>query len=70
MVICIEQWRERIGLFVARSTKGKFTAYDDLNIVKYNTFVLIMLLLTHGNIESNQGPTQKTLFFMLSLECK
>ena len=45
MVICIEQWRERIGLFVARSTKGKFTAHDDLNIVNYNTFVLIMLLL-------------------------
>ena len=70
MVICIEQWCERIDLFVARSTKGKFTAYDDLNIVNYNTFVLIMLLFTHGNIESNQGPTQKTLFFMLSLECK
>ena len=46
MVICIEQWRARIGLFVA--------VYDDFNIVNYKVFALIiMLLLTHGDIESN-----------------
>ena len=39
-------------LFVARSTKGKFTVYDDLNIVNYKDFAfIIMLLLTHGDRE-------------------
>ena len=41
MVICIEQWRARIDLFVARSTKGKFTVYDDLNIVIIKYYVII-----------------------------
>ena len=51
MVICVEQWRDRIGLFVARSTKGKFTVYDDFNIVNYKVFpLIIMLLLTHGTL--------------------
>ena len=60
MVICIEQWRARIGLFVARSTKGKFTVYDDFNIVNYKVFALIiMLLLTHSDIESNPEPYVK-----------
>ena len=61
MVICIEQWRVRIGLFVARSTKGKFKVYNGLNIVSYKVFALIiMLLLTHGDIVSNQGPKHRT----------
>ena len=61
MVICIEQWRAKIGLLVARSTKGKFTVYNDLNIVNYKVFTLIiMLLLTHGDIESNPGPKHRT----------
>ena len=43
--------------FVSRSTKGKFTAYNDLDMVNYKVFVLIiMLLLTHGDLESNLGP--------------
>ena len=51
MVICIEQWHARIGLFVARSTKGKFKVYNGLNIVSYKVFALIiMLLLTHGDM--------------------
>ena len=57
MVICIEQWHATIALFVSRSTKGKFTAYNDLDMVNYKVFVLIiMLLLTHGDLESNLGP--------------
>ena len=61
MVICIEQWRARIGLFVARSTKGKFKVYNDLNIVNYKIFALIiMLLLIHGDIENNPGPKRRT----------
>ena len=60
MVISIKQWRARIGLFVASSTKGKFTEYNDLNIVKYKVFLIIMLLLTHGDIETNPGPKPKT----------
>ena len=61
MVICIEQWHAKIGLLVARSTKGKFTVYNDLNIVNYKVFTLIiMLLLTHGDIESNPGPKHRT----------
>ena len=62
MVICIEQWHARIGLFVARSTKGKFKVYNGLNIVSYKVFALIiMLLLTHGDTESNPGPKHRTL---------
>ena len=53
MVICIEQWRARIGLFVA--------VYDDFNIVNYKVFALIiMLLLTHGDIKSNPGLKHRT----------
>ena len=60
MVICIEQWHARIGLFVARSTKEKFTVYNDLNIVNYKIFALIMLLLAHDDTESNPGPNGGT----------
>ena len=61
MVICTEQWRARIGLFIATYTIEKFTAYDDLNIVNYKVFVLIiMLLLTSGDTESNLGPKRRT----------
>ena len=64
MVICIEQWRARKGLFVARSTKGKFKVYNGFNIVSYKVFALIiMLLLTHGDIESNPGPQHRTSNF-------
>ena len=60
MVICIELWRARIGLFVSRSTMKKLAAYDDLSIVNYDVFVLIiMLLLTYGNTESNPGPKRR-----------
>ena len=45
MVICIEQWRARIGLFVARSTKGKFKVYNGLNIVSYKVFALIIVII-------------------------
>ena len=61
MVICIEQWRATIGLFFARSTKEKFRVYNDLNIVNYKVFAsIIMLLLTHGDTESNPGPKRRT----------
>ena len=61
MLICVDQWHARIGLFVARSTKGKFKVYNGLNIVSYKVFALIiMLLLTHGDIESNPGPKHRT----------
>ena len=61
MLICIEHWHARIGLFVARSTKEKFTVYNDLNIANYKVFtVIIMLLLTHSDIESNLGPKHGT----------
>ena len=47
--------------FVSRSTKEKFTVYHDLRMVNYKTFALIiMLLLSHGDIESNLGPKSKT----------
>ena len=53
---------QKIGLFVARSTKGKLQyIHDDLNIVSYKVFALIiMLLLTHGDIENNPGPKCRT----------
>ena len=70
MVICTEQWHARIVLFVARSKNGKFTVYDAVEIVNYNynyfVFALIiMLLLTHGNIESNPGPKRRTSYYFL-----
>ena len=45
MVICIEQWRARIGLFVARSTKGNFKVYNGLNIVSYKVFALTIVII-------------------------
>ena len=61
MVVSIKQWCAWIGLFVASSTKGKFTVYNDLNIVNYKVFsLIIMLLLTHSDIETNPGPKPKT----------
>ena len=44
MVICIEHWHARMSLFVARSAKGKFKVYNDLNIVNYKVFALIIVL--------------------------
>ena len=43
MVICIEKWRTRIGLFVARSTKGKFKVYN----VKYITLTFLIIKSLH-----------------------
>ena len=64
MVICIKQWHARKGLFVARSTKGKFKVYNGFNIVSYKVFALIiMLLLTHGDIDGNPGPQHRTSIF-------
>ena len=61
MLICIQQWRARIGLFVARSTKVKFTVHYDPNNVRYKIFAfIIMLLLTHGDIKSNPGSKRST----------
>ena len=60
MVICIEQWHARIVLYAARSTKGKFKVYNGLNIVNYKVFALIIVsLLTHGDIESKPGPKNR-----------
>ena len=56
MIICIEQWCARLVLFVASLQKE-----NDLNNVNCKVFVLIiMLLLTHGDIESNPGPKRRT----------
>ena len=61
MAICIEQWRGTIGLFVVRSTKEKFRVYNDLNIVNCKVFAsIIMLLLTHGDTDSNPRPKRRT----------
>ena len=49
------------GLFILRSL---FWIYNDLNIVNYKVFALIIiLLLTHGDIESNPGPKCRTYYF-------
>ena len=70
MAICIEQWRARIGLFVTRSTERNFTVPDDLNIVKYKVFALIiMLLLTHGDIENNPEPKHRTSNYFSCCHC-
>ena len=60
MVISIEQWRACIYLFVSRSRKKGLVAHDEIKVVNYMVFLLIItLLLTHGDIESNPGPERR-----------
>ena len=59
MVICIEQLRARIGLFVAASIKGTFAAHNDLNIVRCKVSVcyfwpMVKLKLIHDLNEEEQ----------------
>ena len=55
MVISIEQWRAKIGLFISRTKKKKdLIACAEIKVVNYKVFLLIiMFLLTHGYMESN-----------------
>ena len=45
MVTYIEQWCARIGLFAAESKNETFTVYDDLSIVNYKVFALIIVII-------------------------
>ena len=66
MAICIEQWCARIGLFVTRSTERNFTVPDDLNIVNYKVFALIiMLLLTHRDIIQDLNIEHQIIFHVV-----
>ena len=60
MNINIEQWRANIGLFNLnyKDIVSKNCTY--MNIGNYKIIILLfMLLLTHGDIESNPGPPKK-----------
>ena len=60
MVISIEQWLSRIGLFVSSSRKKCLVAHEKNMVVNCKVFLLItMLLLTHGDIESNPGSKRR-----------
>ena len=56
MIISIEQWLARIGIFLSRSRKKCLEAHEKIKVVNYNVFLLIItLLLIHGDTENNPG---------------
>ena len=60
MSINIEQWRANIGLFNLnyKGITSKNCTY--MNTANYKIIILLfILLLTHGDIESNPGPPKK-----------
>ena len=64
MSINIYQWHARIGTFVqkigtVRTGSTRYYRYLIIINFKVNLFFCI-LLLTHGDIEANPGPTKKT----------
>ena len=80
MSINIDQWHVTTGLFydkvyaVITNNKNSYDCNMKVLIFLfffYSTFVFLKLLMD-DDIESNPGPktkTEKTIFFMLPLEC-
>ena len=62
MSINIDQWHERIGSFIPKIgtvRTGSTRYYRYLNIINYKVILFFcILLLTHGDIEANPGPTK------------
>ena len=65
MSINIDQWRARIESFIqmiGTVRTGSTRYYRYLNIINFKVILFFyILLLTHGDIEANPGPTEKHL---------
>ena len=60
MPVNIEQWRVSIGLFQSILGLQAVCGFRDLRAVNYKVIVfLVLLLLSHGDIEVNPGPKRK-----------
>ena len=64
MSINIDQWCARIRSFIQKIgtvKAGSTRYYRYLNIINFKAILFFcILLLTHGDIEANPGPTKKT----------
>ena len=67
MSINIDQWGAGIGSFIQKIgtvKTGGTIYYRYLNIINYKVVLFFCIrLLTHGDIESNPGPTKKSYYF-------
>ena len=71
MPVNIEQWHASIGLFQPILGFQDVSRFRGLRVVNYKVIVfLVLLLLSHGDIEVNPGPKKTFKAVMLSLECK
>ena len=60
MHVNIEQWRASIGLFQPILGLQAVSGFRDLKVVNYKVIVLlVLLLLSHGDIEVKPGPKRK-----------
>ena len=72
----IDEWRASIDIFYGHALLCKLTKLNlnniDFFILYFLPIMLFLLLLLHGDIESNPGPKKKRadLFFVMSLECE
>ena len=66
MSINIDQWHARIGSIIQKIgtlRTGSIRYYRYLNIINFKVILFFcIILLTHGDIEANPGPTEKHLF--------
>ena len=62
MPVNIDQWHASIGLFQPILGLQAVSAFRNLRVVIYKVIVfLVLLLLSHGDIEVNPGPKRKLL---------
>ena len=60
MPVNIEHWRASIGLFQPILGLQAVSGFRDLKVVNYKVIVfLVLLLLSHGEIEVNPGPKRE-----------
>ena len=60
MSVNIEPWRASIGLFQPILGLQAVSEFRGLRVVNYKVIVfLVLLLLSHGDIEVNPGPKRK-----------
>ena len=60
MPVNIEHWQASIGLFQPILGLQAITEFIDFRVVNFKVIVfLVLLLLSHGDIEVNPGPKRK-----------
>ena len=60
MPVNTDQWRASIGLFQSKPSLKTSSKFRVLRFVNYNVIAfLILLLLSHCDIEVNPGPKEK-----------